>query len=1611
MKEVGLLLLASLMVATSSGAQGPAPCETHCSSDGFSGGGVVGGQCIDEGCGPTPTGSPAYCTNQPCNSFQGCREPMVSGPFFEAVPEGGGQYKVRMMVEVTAPFNEAMAGSNPNGTLDVLWWKSSSVPFPPFSTNFCELLTSDRTKSWVELSGFNCGNVPQNRGTFTVRAQVCGGPGVSCGRAKDLAGLAFLVTPGMIPGCPPPMTCNEPGGGGASGAAGSSCPLCRPVGGGGDPACSVPLGGGGPACSPAGSGPGAHLRYAAGGVGGDGFPGTAAWRVALGRYWSHDYAERIVVDPDAGNVWLLTRYGSFRRFTGLDAGTGLRLYRGVSPSDEFRRLYYDTPTSSWQLRSLDGRTDYFRADGLWEKAVLASDPGHPIQTSYTGGQLTSVSFPDGRSETFAYHPTGKLASITAVPVAGTGTAPRIWTYDWSGEDLQRIARPDGTAWEFAYDPTRPGYLLQVRLVGTDLTSRVEAAFEYEPGSFNVQKSWRGDPSFAGSLAVGKTSYAYTPAGSPLPSSVTVAEEIRPGAPTSGFTRTTTTTIGRDTASAKPRVAGVQGSCPVCLSPNSSFTYAGANPLLPSSAIDPKGTRTDFTYNTNGRLVTRTEAANVPDLTRVTSFFYDANFPGLTARIEQPSTAGGSSLRTTEFTFDPVTGLPSSRTIDGFEGGAPLPSGYKTTSYTYNASGEPLSIDPPGFGTSDVTAFTYGLPGRNGHVADTRTDPVIGVTTFGYDGYNRRTSVTDPNGVETTTAYDPLDRMLEVRQKGATTPDDLVTRSLYNVFGDLFCTRLPRGNGIEYRYDAAGRMSEMIRGMVVSSPTSTSCLDPAEARERTVFAYDTAGNRTEERLEGWNGTAWVESAFKSFTYSCHLDATATGRGAETSTTEFCYDLNDNLEQVWDANHPRGSFPAERTVYGYDALNRLTTVTQRWGGAGGGTAVTTYTYDPQDHLQSVTDANGNMTLYETSDRDLLTEEASPVFSGATSFTAYVFDEHGNQVQKTDPRGVTELRQHDSADRVTRVDLPGSDLDTAYLYDAVSIPFSKGRLTSIVRPGSTVAYEYDRLGRTTRDGALGFTHDANGNRRTIAYSPSVGLCYDYDALDRPVALRHTASGGDPCLGSALVSSAAYLPSGPLASLALGNGLTETRLFDTRYFPDRIEVPGRLDWDYTVDAMGNVTSIADGGTGNRIYGYQDHQYFLTSAVGPWGNLGWSYDKIGNRLSETQSGEPLPLVYSYLPNGTGGNNPKLTRIEPRPHGNGTGSITYGYDSAGNQTTQVSAGLEGSGRTTTFSYSGESRLSQLTAAPGNAVTTFQYDGRGYLREALLTYGGSGDFERTEPTYASEGLLFSRRWRRQRTFGTPQDTSPPPTIVSDETAHVFYFAGRPVAQLTTGASGPGSGLVYLTADHLGTQVLATDSVGATLWSGGFTPFGASYQLMPPSLFLRLPGQWTDSSWEWAGGGIYYNLYRWYEAETGRYTKPDPIGLDASRRAELFGLPAGNLFAYTDGNPITRFDPLGASWYDWVPGVTYVKCVYYTNRCIREIECCLRATGLGNLYSGDEEQIAARFNRFGGRWSPQWVECFQKTESCEPWIKYCGKSAQRRPPGTGKDPGAAPPILSP
>jgi RHS repeat-associated protein len=1307
--------------------------------------------------------------------------------------------------------------------------------------------------------------------------------------------------------------------------------------------------GAGPPAFP-GSGPQVLFRYKAGGVGHPGFPGSADWNVTLGRYWSHDGAMRIVeASPgDPSTVWLLDEAGTFTRFDDSVPTAVPNDYETVDVADEYRTL--TRTASGWELRDLDGTVMRFDADGL--RTLTEDRNGNQLQASYdAAGRLEEIVKPDGRRETFAYYPMGdpsegKLMAITLWGVLDADTL--VWTYEWTGDDLTRIDRPDGRALLFEYDdpgnPSHPdGYMTRARLLGDQGGTRLLQAWEYDAAG-NVTATWKGTDDKDDPEVVGRFDFSYDQRFEPT--ETTVTDPLGQA-----------TVYSVDYVGSRFRTSAINGPCPACgFGPETSFEYDDLdNPLLPTATVDGRGLRTELLYNADGRRVQRIEAAATPALARTTTWEYDANFPAFATSVQQPSVEPGE-LRTVTQVYDSVTGDLLSRTLDGFEGGLPLTG--QVTTYTYEASGQTTTLDPPGFGTADETVFHYDDPNLNGQLPTRRTDPLLGDTHFEYDAFNRRTAVVDPNLLRTETDYDPLDRVTEIRRCEVAQPSDtcatpigpvLVTTYVFSEFGDLFQTVLPEGNVIEYGYDDAGRITSIER--------KADSL-PGTRGERTFFTLDGAGNRVVEELQSWDGNGWVTASQTAFEYStrCRLDKVTAGLPGEESVTEYAYDCNGNLEKVWDPNHPSADqTEPPSTTYVYDELDRLVSVAQPWGGAGGGDVVTDYGYDVQDHLTSVNDAEGTVTLYEYSDRDLLTLEISEV-SGTTEHT---YDAHGELETSLDQRGVLTTRTLDVLDRVSQVTWSGDpSLTVDYTWDDPLVDYSLGRLTGIARNGTSVDYEYDAFGRMTRDGDLTYGYDGNGNRLAIGYPGAVVATYGYDFADRQETLE-VQVGVDP--PRPIVSAASYLPSGPLTHLTLGNGVTETRLFDSRYYPDLIEVGGQRSrtWDYQTDAVGNVTQIDDvldcassdlvlddltvsttevfescgqlivgpgfevvapgdvtlraaGGIGfrgifqveqgavlrvepnadlglpemnSRTFGYQDFQYFLTSGDGPWGTLAWTYDQIGNRLNETRDGGP-PDTYVYESNvAATGNLARLDQIQL-----GVGGIRdYTFGSAGHLE-QVAAGAN----VVDFSSDEEGRLAGLERLDNTA--SMRYDGRSFLER--VDEGATGNF--TEPTYSSEGVLCSL-------FGTEDGG------ITTKRRHVLYFAERPVAFLEVPASG-NEICTFLSPDHLGAPFIATDVDAAEIWSGGFEPFGTDWRAGAPDgaqengVFLRLPGQWLDETWANAslGAGVHFNVHRWYEFATARYSRTDPVGLP---QPEDFDDSFLNLFTYAASNPLLQIDPSG------------------------------------------------------------------------------------------------------
>ncbi len=101
--------------------------------------------------------------------------------------------------------------------------------------------------------------------------------------------------------------------------------------------------------------------------------------------------------------------------------------------------------------------------------------------------------------------------------------------------------------------------------------------------------------------------------------------------------------------------------------------------------------------------------------------------------------------------------------------------------------------------------------------------------------------------------------------------------------------------------------------------------------------------------------------------------------------------------------------------------------------------------------------------------------------------------------------------------------------------------------------------------------------------------------------------------------------------------------------------------------------------------------------------------------------------------------------------------------------------------------------------------------------------------------------------------------------------------------------------YFHTDQIGTPLELPDSEGKIVWQATYRSWGAIEQLTIDQVEqnLRFQGQYFD-----AESALHYNTFRYFDAEIGRFTTQDPIGI-------VGGI---NLYLYAP-NPIAWVDPLG------------------------------------------------------------------------------------------------------
>jgi RHS repeat-associated protein len=521
--------------------------------------------------------------------------------------------------------------------------------------------------------------------------------------------------------------------------------------------------------------------------------------------------------------------------------------------------------------------------------------------------------------------------------------------------------------------------------------------------------------------------------------------------------------------------------------------------------------------------------------------------------------------------------------------------------------------------------------------------------------------------------------------------------------------------------------------------------------------------------------------------------------------------------------------------------------------------------------VIDPKGLTTSYDYNGLGDLVELDSP----DTGSTTYTYDEAGNRASQTDARGITSLYDYDALGRLTGIDLPTPGQDLGFGYDAapagcaVGETFAAGRLSGFTDPSGSTDYCYDRRGNVLRKVQ---SNGSGGTPATVRYSYNhadrlVSMTYPSGAIvtyGRDAAGRITGVMARPTATAAettLVSDVDYLPFGPATRLTFGNGRTLDRSYDANYGIDAVTdsaVDG-VDLDYTLDAIGNVTGLAErqasGTTASRTIDYDALDRLTALKDGATTVQGFSYDATGNRLSRTEGSTE---TYTYPTD-----NHRLAQV---------GAMARNHDAAGN-TLSLSASRS-------FTYDDRGRMAQFLVN-GATSREYRYNARGE-RVAKLNVP-SPQYHRYY-VYDEAGRLLGE----YRPNGT-------------RVAEYVWLDDTLVAVFST--HGDSNHQLVLT-DHLGTpRAIVHPTSNAIVWRWDLTPsaFGDHAAQTDPdgdgtgyTFNLRYPGQYYD-----AETGLHYNYFRDYDPSTGRYVQSDPIGLGG-------GL---STFAYVGGRPFGSTDPLG------------------------------------------------------------------------------------------------------
>ncbi|MFI1303581.1 RHS repeat-associated core domain-containing protein [Streptomyces sioyaensis] len=722
-----------------------------------------------------------------------------------------------------------------------------------------------------------------------------------------------------------------------------------------------------------------------------------------------------------------------------------------------------------------------------------------------------------------------------------------------------------------------------------------------------------------------------------------------------------------------------------------------------------------------------------------------------------------------------------------------------------------------------------------------TDALGHRTSFDHDEHGRTTAIHRPDGTQTRVTYSDLHLPVEV-----CAPDGAVWRQEYDGCGNLTTVVDPTGATTHYAYDGRGHLVSVTDA--VGHVTRVSCDDAG----RVLNVTDPTGAQTSYQRDPFGRVIAMTDPLGATTRrtwtvdgrlaaQVHPDAseetwTYDGEGNCTSYTDQAGHTTRYEWTHFDLLAARITPDGARYAYTHDAHLRLTEVTDPRG------LSWTYEYDPAGRTVAETDFDGRTLRYAHDAAGRLVSRTN----GLGQTVRYMRDALGRITQKHAEDDTVQFL-YDPAGRL--LSAAGQDSTVTYRRDLL------GRVVSEDCDGRTVLSAYDVMGRriqrTTPSGAVSsWAYDAGGNR-TVMSASGYSFTFDFDAAGQETA-RH--------FGDAVTLAQDWDPRGRLTSQTLTGRGQQLQRRAYAYRPDD-----------------HLTAVSDQLNGDRAYGLDAGGRVVSVRARTWSER-YAYDEAGNQTD------------AQWPDRHPSREAQGERTYDRNRLTAAGGVRYSYDSQGRVTTRVKSRLSRKPDVWAYEWDSQDRLVAVVT-PDGTRWRYRYDplGRRIAKERLGV-DGCTVLERTDFAWDGSTLVEEARQasgRLENTILTWDYDGQRPMAQREQkaladTAHQSEFDQRFYAIVT---------------DLVGAPRELVEETGDIAWRARSTLWGATTWRNEDTAYtpLRFPGQYFDAETQ-----LHYNLHRYYDPETARYTSPDPLGL----------APAPNPATYVH-NPHTWTDPLGLS----------------------------------------------------------------------------------------------------